>query len=97
MPTPCLDYDLEINSLIEKYRDPALLKSSSIGHTQLILIYILIRILAQQKAGNSAIICGNDTETSRGMMRRLHAFLVKNSIYSYDRETVFPWLPYPML
>lgn len=90
MPTSCLDYDLEINSLIEKYRDLALLKSRSIGHTQLILIYILFRILAQQKAGNCAIICGNDTETSRGMMRRLRAILAKHSIYSDDRETVFP-------
>jgi hypothetical protein len=92
--TTCFDYETEIISAIESFHSVCLNKSRSIGATQLILIYILYRILAKQEAGNYFIVCGNDLEASRGLMRRLRAILAKHKVFTDDRETVlnFPQL-----
>ncbi len=92
--TPLFDYELEIVDAIERFQKVALVKSRSIGATQLLLIYILYRILSLQESGNYFIVSGNDWESSRGMMRRLRAILSVHNVYPVDRETVinFPSL-----
>jgi hypothetical protein len=93
-PTICYDYELEIINAIETYHAVSLIKSRSIGATQLMVIYFLYRIFAKQDKGNFFIICGNDMEASKGIMRRLRVILSKHDIFTDDKETVlnFPQL-----
>jgi hypothetical protein len=93
-PTTLFDYELEIINAIETHHAVSLIKSRSIGATQLMVIYFLYRIFAKQDKGNYFIICGNDMEASKGIMRRLRVILSKHDIYTDDRETVlnFPQL-----
>lgn len=88
---PCFDYEVEIISAIETHHAVSLIKSRSIGATQLMVIYF---IFAKQDKGNYFIVCGNDMEASKGIMRRLRLILSKHDIFTDDKETVlnFPQL-----
>jgi hypothetical protein len=86
--TMCFDYESEIIEAIETHHAVSLVKSRSIGATQLMCIYFLYRIFARQDKGSFFIVCGNDMEASRGIMRRLRAILNKHNIFTEDREAV---------